>query len=236
MEERVALVTGAGRGIGRAIALHFAGKGYRLALNYHTDAKEAGEVLNQIKSQGGDGGLFQGDVIREDAVSGMVGEIVKKYGRIDVLVNNVGSYLKKPVLEIAPAEWRHVLDSNLNSVYLMSREAIPVMRKNRYGRIINIGYASTGKIQAEPLKVPYIIAKNGVLSLTKALAVELAKDNITANMVSPGVMENSRSKPLDQIPMGRAGSYTDLTDAINYLVNAPYVTGVNLEVAGGWNL
>ncbi len=236
MEKRIVLVTGAGRGIGRAIALHFSEKGCPVALNYHADAKEARDLLTQIKSQGGEVALFQGDVIQESSVQTMVRSVREKYGRIDILVNNVGSYLKKPVLEVSPEEWRHVLDSNLYSVYLMCREVIPLMRANKYGRIINIGYASTGKIQAEPLKVPYIIAKNGVLSLTKALAVELARENITANMVSPGVMENSRSKPLDQIPMGRAGSYADLTDAIDFISNAPYVTGVNLEVAGGWNL
>lgn len=236
MAEKVVLVTGAGRGIGRAVALHFGTRGCAVAINYHHNREEAESLLSEIQGAGGNGDIFQGNVTDESSVNQMIHAVTRRLGKLDYLINNVGNYLKKPVLEVTPQEWRFVLDSNLNSVYLMCREAIPVMQKNRFGRIINIGYASVGKIQAEPLKLPYIIAKNGVLSLTKALAVELAKDNITINMVSPGVMENSLSKPLDQIPMGRAGSYKDLTDAIDYLVNAPYVTGVNLEVAGGWNL
>ncbi|WP_309572665.1 SDR family oxidoreductase, partial [Deinococcus sp.] len=156
---------------------------------------------------------------------------------LGVLVNNVGNYVHAPLLDTTDAEWADMLGSNLTSTFATCQEAAGVMRAAGYGRIVNLGYAGARNILARPGIVPYVIAKAGVLHLTRALAVVLAGTGVSVNAVSPGVIETSVSQPLREIPAGRVGTVHELVDAaLGFVRASDYLTGQELEVAGGWNL
>ncbi len=233
---KTALITASTKGIGKAIALHLASSGYHITLNYNRDKEAAEATLKEIKSIGGKVELLKFNVGNEIEAQKLVAMAFGAMDGVGVLVNNLGEYLKKPVLDTTSREWQQIINSNLMSALYTTTAAIPLMRTRNYGRIINIGYASIEKLEAQPLKTPYVIAKTGVLIYTKSLATELIKDNITVNMVSPGIIENSRSKPIAEIPAGKVGSYDDINRVIDMLVDSPYITGQNIEVAGGWKL
>jgi 3-oxoacyl-[acyl-carrier protein] reductase len=213
-----ALVTGAAKGIGKAIATALAKDGYDLAIHYKAVS-------------------LQADVRQAEAATKLVEQAHTALGRLDVLVNNVGSYHNGPLDELSIETWHEMFDSNLHATFYTCRAAVKLMRAEG-GRIINLGYAGAEQLVARPRSVAYGIAKTGVILYSKALAVSEAKYNITVNVVSPGVMENSLSKPVSEIPLGRTGTLDELSAAIRYLISAEarYVTGITLEVAGGWHL
>jgi 3-oxoacyl-[acyl-carrier protein] reductase len=154
-----------------------------------------------------------------------------------VLVNNVGNYVHKPLLETTDAEWADMLGSNLTATFATCQAAAPLMQAAGSGRIVNLGYAGAKHLIARPGIVPYVIAKAGVLHLSHALGKVLAGSGVSVNVVSPGVIETSVSQPLREIPAGRVGTVEELLSAVLYFVRASdYVTGQELEVAGGWNL
>ena len=159
-------------------------------------------------------------------------------GGLRALVNNVGDYHKGPLAELDPATWHHMFDSNLHATFYTCQRAVPLLRAGGGGRVVNLGYTGSELLKARPGIVAYQIAKTGVILYTKALARSEAAHGITANVVSPGVMENSVTQPLEEIPLGRSGTLDELVSAVRYLLSPPaaYVTGVHLEVAGGWNL
>jgi NAD(P)-dependent dehydrogenase (short-subunit alcohol dehydrogenase family) len=166
--------------------------------------------------------------------------VERSYGRLDVLVNNVGDYLEKPLAFVSIAEWDAILRSNLHSVFLCTREALPMMRRAGKGRVITIGYAPVGKVMSSAKCAVYHLAKLGVLSLTKAFAAEEARNGITVNMISPGTLFNSVKKPSrnaeDYIPAGRFCQYRDIHGALDYLLGAQasYVTGGHFVLSGGY--
>ena len=154
-----------------------------------------------------------------------------------VLVNNVGNYLHRPLLETTDADWAEMLGSNLLSTVATCQEAAPLMAAAGYGRIVNLGYAGARDLKARPGITPYVIAKAGVLNFSRALATTLAGSGVSVNVVSPGILETSVAQPLRAVPAGRSGTVAELVDAALYFVRASdYVTGQELEVAGGWNL
>ncbi len=235
---KTALVTGAAKGIGKAIALRLARDGYSVAVHYHTSQIEAEKLVKELETFGVQAIALQADIRDSSQAENLVLTTARELGGLGVLVNNVGNYIKKPLMDLTVLDWHEMLNSNLNNTFYMCHAALPIMRHQRYGRIINLGFAGAQNLEARPHILPYTIAKTGVILLTKSIAKTEAANGITANVVSPGVIENSVSKPLELIPAGRLGSFEELADAVMYFLqpNAAYTTGQILEVAGGFNL
>lgn len=236
-ERRTALVTGAARGIGRGIALGLAGAGFDVAVHYRGSREDAEQTARDAGALGVRAVALQADLTRPEEAQPLVEAAHSAFGGLGVLVNNVGNYVHKPWQETTPEEWRNMLGSNLDATFYTCRAAVPIMRAGGYGRIVNLGYAGAQHLLARPGIVPYAIAKSGVVALTRAIAKSEAGRGVSANVVSPGVIETSVSQPLREIPAGRVGTVDELVAAVLYFVSASdYVTGQDLEVAGGWNL
>ncbi|WP_045234481.1 bifunctional dihydropteridine reductase/dihydrofolate reductase TmpR [Deinococcus pimensis] len=234
---RTALVTGASGGIGRGVALALAREGFDVAVHYRRSREGAEETARLARTFGVDALTVQGDVTDPEAAARIVREAHAAFRGLGVLVNNVGNYVHKPWIETTVEEWRDMLDSNLSATFYTCREAVPLMRAAGWGRVVNLGYAGAQHLVARPGIVPYAVAKSGVIVLTRAIAKSEAGTGVSANVVSPGVIETSVSQPLREIPAGRLGTVEELTDAVLTFVRASdYVTGQVLEVAGGWNL
>ena len=236
--QQIAIITGAAKGLGRAVALHLVKKNYKVVLHYHKSKEDAEILLQEIKNLGGEAVIFQADLNEKTGVENLISFAETTFGRIDVLINNVGNYLKKDILELEYEEWNEIMNNNLTSVFYLSKLSAKIMQKQQFGRIINLGFASVGQIKAEPMILPYFIAKTGVLLLTKSLAKELAKDNINVHLISPGVLENSISKPLEDIPKGRLATFQEFCTVLDLLISKEndYLTGTHIEIAGGWRL
>ncbi|WP_135256852.1 bifunctional dihydropteridine reductase/dihydrofolate reductase TmpR [Thermus caldilimi] len=233
---RVALVTGSAKGIGRAILLALAKEGFHVVVHYRTSEGLAEATRLEAEALGVKALKVRADLTREEEVLTLVEEVRYHLGGIGILVNNVGDYLYKPIEEVSLEEWRWILDSNLTSTFLLTQKILPLMVAQGYGRIVNLGYAGAGNLLARPHITPYAIAKTGVILYTKAIAKRFAQVGITANVVAPGVAENSVSQPLQEIPMARLALLEEIARAVLFFVREPYVTGQVLEVAGGWNL
>jgi len=238
MRERVVLVTGSGKGIGKNIALAFADCGADVAVHYRHDRKSALDVARTVREKGGRSGVFRADLTKEMDASSLVRSFQDRLGRIDILVNNVGPLFSKPWEETTAAEWEYILRSNLMSALCCIRAVLPDMRKRKWGRIINLGYSRVEQLTAFRQVTPYAIAKTGLLILTRTVAVSEAEAGITANMVSPGLMEGGVLPKNSRIPAGRLGEFKDVSRAVLFLASedAGYITGTNLIVAGGWKL
>lgn len=235
---RTALVTGSAKGIGRAILLALAREGFQVAVHYRSSEELAEATRKEAEALGVKAIKVRADLTVPEEAASLVEEVAFHLGGIGVLVNNVGDYLHKPIEQVSFEEWRWILDSNLTSTFLVTQAALPRMMAQGYGRIVNLGYAGAQNLLARPHITPYVIAKTGVILYTKALAKRLAGMNITANVVAPGVAENSVSKPTHEIPMGRLALLEEIAQAVLFFVKdeSRYLTGQVLEVAGGWNL
>jgi NAD(P)-dependent dehydrogenase (short-subunit alcohol dehydrogenase family) len=233
-----ALVTGSARGIGRGIALELARAGHDVAIHYRHSAAEAEATRAEAEAFGVRAAVLRADLRDRAAAAALVGEAHAALGSLRVLVNNVGNYVYTPLDELTLDAWDDVLATNLDATFQTCRAAIPLMRAAGGGRIVNVGYAGAQNLVARPGLVAYAIAKTGVVLLTKAIARAEARNGITANVVAPGVIENSATKPLAEIPMGREGRIDEVAAAVRYFVSdqAEYVTGQVLDVAGGWNV
>jgi len=233
-----ALVTGSATGIGRGIALALAREGYDVCIHFRHSEAEAEAARGEAEALGVTAITLQADVTDPEAAAALVREAHDRCGGLAVLVNNVGTYLYKPLDELTAEEWDDVLATNLDAAFATCRAAVPLMRVAGGGRIVNLGYAGAQSLVGRPNLAAYAIAKTGVVLLTKAIARAEAGNGITANVVAPGVIENSRTKPLREIPAGRVGTIDEVAAAVLYFVSpeAAYVTGQVLEVAGGWNL
>jgi NAD(P)-dependent dehydrogenase (short-subunit alcohol dehydrogenase family) len=233
-----ALVTGSARGIGRGIALALAREGFEVAIHYRRSAEAAESVRREAEALGARAIVLQGDVTELARASALVEEAHDRLGSLAVLVNNVGDYLYRPLDQISLDEWEEILASNLSSTFAACRTAVPLMRAAGGGRIVNIGYAGAQSLVSRPNLAAYAIAKTGVVLLTKAIARAEAANGITANVVGPGVIENSDTMPIGEIPAGRVGRIDEVAAAVLFFVSdeAAYVTGQVLEVAGGWNV
>ena len=234
----VALVTGSAKGIGRALLLALAADGYDVVVHYRSSQPEAEAVAAEARTHDVTAITLSADVGDPDQAATLVDRAHEHFGRLDVLVNNVGNYHKEPLDSLGVDDWHHMFDTNLHSTFYTCRRAVPLMRAAGYGRIINLGYAGAEQLVARPRIVAYSIAKTGVILYSKALAQEEAPHGITVNVISPGVMENSMSQPIQDIPLGRAGRLDELVAVARFLISpaAAYVTGTTVEIAGGWHL
>ncbi len=237
------LITGSSKGLGQKTALGLASPDTTIIINYHTDHIAAKETVDQIKSLGGHAIAIQADVSQEADVNNLFRQIKQKTGSVNILINNVGDFVFKPFDDTSFQEWQDMFSSNLNSCFLCCKAALPGMRQNKWGRIINIGLANAG-VKAFQNVVPYSIAKTGVHILTKSLAKQEAPNGITVNVIAPGLMDNGRlseeqlQMQASTVPMGRSGTAEDVLGAVQYLIsdNAQYVTGTELVISGGWGL
>jgi 3-oxoacyl-[acyl-carrier protein] reductase len=242
---KVVLVTGAGRGIGAALVKAAADHRAKVVINCRVNQKCAESLALEIQKAGGQALVCRADVTDYVEASALVDETLKAFGRIDVLVNTVGTFSWKPLADIEPADWRQMMASNLDSVYNMSRLVLPHMRKNHWGRIVNLGAIGAERAQGQPMVSAYCAAKSAVIAFSRALALEEARHGITVNVVSPGVMEDERegeegvpSKLRDRVPIGRAGTVEDVLRAMFFFTSpsADFLTGQVLGVSGGWML
>jgi 3-oxoacyl-[acyl-carrier protein] reductase len=234
-----ALITGAGRGIGRAIAENLADSGRFVYLNYLANKESARQTLDRIKEQGGNGALIQFDVTDKDAAETAVKKIISEKEKIDILVNNAGIRDDKLMVRMKAENWQQVLDTNLTGFFNVTRLVVKNMLSKRYGRIINISSAS-GQV-GQPGQVNYSASKAGLIGATLALAKEIAKRNITVNAVAPGFIETEMVEgiPLEKIaqaiPAGRLGRPEEVASAVLFLCSrqAAYITGQVLGINGG---
>ncbi|MBZ0137736.1 MAG: SDR family oxidoreductase [Planctomycetes bacterium] len=228
---KTALVTGSARRNGRALALWLAGRGVKVAIHYNSSRDEAESAL----AEAGDGVIVQGDLTDADQAAKVVNDARAGLGGLDLLVNNVGNYLRKDLFELTPREWRDQLESNLYSAYFCMREVMKHMREAGFGRVVNIGYAGGERPTYNRLTVPYHIAKTGVATLTRSAASAVAKQGITINSIGIGIMENSIVKPVSP-PAGRFANYDDLCNALAFLISpdSDHINGSQIDVNGGW--
>jgi 3-oxoacyl-[acyl-carrier protein] reductase len=234
---RVALVTGAAKGIGRAIARCLSQDGFAVAAHYRSSVSEADGLVAEIRANGGAAQAFQADLTDDAAARALVKTVVAEMGSLDVVVNNVGNFAIGPLATYPLESWRDMFASNLDSTFAVCQAALIPMRAQHFGRIVNFGYAGTDRLLARPQSVAYTIAKTGVTLLTKAIALAEIANGITANVIAPGIIENSVGD-LPMVPAGRLGTYEDICAAVRFFVGgeASYVTGQTLEIAGGWHL
>jgi len=236
LTDRTVLVTGSARGVGRELLLSTASRGARTAVHYNSSDEAAETVAEMALEQGAtDAMTVQADITDPDDVTTMIDEIEAELGPVDILVNNVGDFAPTHWADIPFETWNRVLETNLNGTYLCSKAVLPGMRDREYGRIVNIGYASSEKGLVSPKNFPYFVAKTGVIMFTRMLAADTQDDGITVNAVSPYVVENSDEFP-DELPRGKAATFDDLSGALLYFLSeqAAYVSGQNIEVDGGW--
>ena len=237
MEKQLAgktvLVTGSGKNLGRHLAVSLAKKGARVAVHYHYSRSEAEKTLSLIKKISS-GDIFQADLSQEKEVALLLGNIRQKLGPLDILVNLIGNFIYLPFSETTFAKFKDIIESNLYSTFLCCREALPSMKKKKWGRIINFGCVAADSLTVRKNTTPYYIAKTGVIMLTKVLAYEYAKFAITVNSVSPGILKTSVAKP--PTPTGGYTQFEDIENAVNFILlpASGYLNGANIEVAGGW--
>lgn len=235
-KNKVVLVTGSATGIGKNILMHLAKKGCIVIIHYFKSKKDATRVIDELKDLGIKADAFPADISKEKEVKKLFQKIKARYKRLDILVNNVGNYIKKPLENLSVKEWHYILNSNLNSTYYCINYALPLLRKSKDGRVINIGYSSTGQMVAKPQILPYQISKTGILLMTKAYALTEAKNHILINMVSPGVMENSVHYPKKEIPLKKQGTLDGFSKVVLNTIESDYMTGSHIEYSGGFNL
>jgi 3-oxoacyl-[acyl-carrier protein] reductase len=239
---RVALVTGASRGIGRAIALRLASEGADLAVNYRNDHAAAAEVGRAIEAAGVRCSLVKGDVGQADQAAAMVATCIADLGGIHMLINNAGVSADMLTMRLSEEDWDRVLDTDLKGAFLTTKAALRPMIRQRWGRIINI--ASVVAYTGNAGQASYASAKAGLLGLTKSVAREVATRGITVNVVAPGLVDTDmtdtltdevRNWMLNQVPMGRPGTVEDVAGAVAFLASddAAYMTGQTIKVDGG---
>jgi NAD(P)-dependent dehydrogenase (short-subunit alcohol dehydrogenase family) len=235
----LAVVTGGARRLGRHLCLMLASRGYDLVVVYRESESDARSLEQAVASAGRRARVRAVDVAVERQVAEVFAEIAREDGRVDLLVNNVGNYNPQHVTTLDPAVWDATIATNLSGAYYCCHHALPLMRAG--ASIVNIGMAGLEGLRANVHGTDYYVSKTGLLVLTRALAAAYGERQIRVNMVSPGQLDNSVDlPPADEIgqwvPLGRPGSLHDVAQAVEYLLDASYVTGVNLDVAGGYRL
>jgi 3-oxoacyl-[acyl-carrier protein] reductase len=233
---RVALVTGGGRGIGKAITLALAGAGCDVAVNYVSREADALATVDAIRALGQRALAVQGDVSKSANVTAIVAAVETELGPVDILVNNAGRVIFESIEQMSEASWNEIIQVNLSSVFLMTQAVLPGMRARKWGRIINL--TSVAAQAGSTMAVHYSAAKAGVIAATKSYARLLAKEGVTVNAISPAliatemVASNPNVKP-DMIPLGRFGQVDECADVAVLLARNAYITGQTIGVNGG---
>lgn len=241
-EKKTAVVTGASRGIGKAVALALAGAGYNLCLNAFSDREELGRVAGQAHRASAEVMYRTGDISDEEFVRSFFRQVDEKFGGTDILVNNAGIYIRKSVLELDLQDWKKTIDVNLTGAFLCSKASIPHMIERRWGRIINI--SSQLAVKGSRHGAHYAASKAGLLGLTKSMAIELGEYGINVNAILPGtirtrILEHYSEKELQDmasaVPLKRIGTPEDVAGAVLFLASAQasYISGASINVSGG---
>jgi acetoacetyl-CoA reductase len=240
-EGKTALVTGASRGLGRAIALKLAEEGARVALNYRSGEQQCREVADQVSALGGSPLLLRGDVSIKDEARALVTAVLEQWGQLDILVNNAGITRDRSMRKLTDEDWTDVINTNLNSVYYCTSAALKSMIERKFGRVVNISsfVGQAGNFG----QANYSASKGGVIAFTKSVAIEVARHNITVNAIAPGFTETDmlakvapdvREQILTKIPMGRFGKPEEIASAVAFLcAEGSYITGQQINVNGG---
>lgn len=241
LEGKVALITGASRGIGRAIALELAHRGASVAVNFRSSQAAAQELRREIHELGCDCELFQEDISNRFHARKLISVVLECFHRLDVLVNNAGITRDRSIRKMTDEDWSEVIDTNLNSVFYCTSAALPAMIEQKYGRIVNI--ASFSGQAGNFGQTNYAASKGGIIAMTKVLAMELARYNITTNVVSPGFTETEMvtaipaevlEQILARIPLRRLAKPEEIAKSVAFLVcDADYITGQQINVNGG---
>ena len=241
LEGRTALVTGASRGLGRAIALKLAEEGARVALNYRSGEAEARRVADEIAAAGGTTLLLRADVSQKDDARGLVAKVIDVWGHLDILVNNAGITRDKSLKKLTDDDWTEVIATNLNSVYYCTSAAMKAMCDQKFGRIVNISsfVGQAGNFG----QANYSASKGGIIAFTKTAAIELAKFNVTVNAIAPGftltdmlakVAPEVQEQIKARIPMGRFGKPDEVAKVVVFVAaDGDYITGQQININGG---
>ncbi len=238
MSEKLALITGASRGIGKACAIELAKAGYDIAVNFAGNVEAANKTVEELKALGVEAAAFKFDVSNKEEAAKGVEDVLAKFGRIDVLVNNAGITRDGLFMRMSAENWDAVINTNLSSAFYVSQPVVKVMMKQRSGAIVNM--SSVVGVSGNAGQANYSAAKAGLIGLTKTLAKELGSRGIRVNAIAPGFINTDMTKDLDTskftdyIPLKRLGEPEDIAKAVKFLaVDADYVTGQVLEVDGG---
>lgn len=236
---RVAIVTGGARRLGRHLCLSLSARGYDIVVIYRASEDDAQSLVGEIHATGQKARAIRVDVASRVEVADAFADISRAEGRVDLLINNVGNYNPQDVTRLDPEVWDATISTNLSGAYYCCYHALTLMPEG--GNIINIGMAGLEGIRANRRGTDYFVSKTGLLVLTRALAAGYAKRQVRVNMVSPGQLENSIDLPPENeigrwVPLGRSGTLDDIAQAVHYLIDATYVTGANIDVAGGYRL
>ena len=244
MAKRVALITGGAKGIGRAIGIDLAGRGWSVAICYRTSEAEAETACAEMRAKGARALAERCDVSDPESCRKLVEKVREELGSIDALVNAAGPYVRIPLLEQSVESWREQFDDNLHPVFYLARLVAPGMVERRWGRILSFAMANADQMSGQPQVTAHYITKAGILILTKTLAKILGSHGITANAISPGFIA-SGSAPAEElekmkksIPAGYIGELGDVVSAARFLLSeeARYVNGANLQLSGGWGV
>ena len=239
--QKVVIVTGASRGIGREIAKGLAIKGYRVIANYNKSQKQIKELLHELKEKNLTIDCFKSDVSKREEAKELVDFAIDKYGRIDILINNAGISQIKEFTQITDDDWNNMINVNLNSVFYMTQEASKNMIYNQNGCIINI--SSIWGLVGASCEVHYSVSKAGIDAMTRSLAKELGPSNIRVNSIAPGIIDTEMNNELtkeeiqniiEEIPLEKIGKTIDIEKCVEWLINDEYTTGQIISINGGW--
>ena len=243
MIEKVAIVTGASRGIGREIAKKLARKGYKVIANYNKSEEAAKKLQEELKCENIDIDIFKADVSKREQVKEMIKFAKNKYGTVDILVNNAGISESKMFIDVTDEDWEKIISNNLYSAFCVTQEVLPIMIHNKSGCIINI--SSIWGLVGASCESIYSISKAGIDAMTKSLAKELGPSNIRVNSIAPGCINTEMNKNLsldevnaiiDETPLQRIGKVQDIAKCVNWLIEDEFTTGQVISINGGWNI
>ena len=243
MEKKIIIITGASRGIGREIAKTLAREGYTIIANYNKSEREAQKLKKELQEENKEIDIYKANIANEEETQEMIKYVIKKYKKIDVLINNAGIDKIQLVTEVTKKDWDEIINTNLYGTFYISQQAAKNMIQNKQGKIINIS-SIWGQIGAS-MEVVYSISKAGVDGLTKALAKELGPSGIQVNSIAPGFIKTEMNSNFnkqeineikDEIPLQKLGECTDIAKCVKWLIEDNYVTGQVIAINGGWSI